>query len=79
MYMRYALLQTIAAYPRAHCDKLYGNAVTHSEDVGWWRTLIMECVTLFDYIVKNKKTFTTQSAVKVLHHLGSSEYVTALI
>ena len=32
--------------------KLQGKVVTHSEEVGWWRTLMVECVTLFfDYIV----------------------------
>ena len=28
-------------------DKLQGKVVTHSEEVGWWRTLMVECVTLF--------------------------------
>ena len=27
--------------------KLQGKVVTHSEEVGWWRTLMVECVTLF--------------------------------
>ena len=27
--------------------KLQGKMVTHSEEVGWWRTLMVECVTLF--------------------------------
>ena len=25
--------------------KLQGKVVTHSEEVGWWRTLMVECVT----------------------------------
>ena len=27
-------------------NKLQGKVVTHSEEVGWWRTLMVECVTL---------------------------------
>ena len=27
--------------------KLQGKVVTHSEEVGWWRTLMVECATLF--------------------------------
>ena len=27
--------------------KLQGKVVTHSEEVGWWRTLMVECLTLF--------------------------------
>ena len=27
--------------------KLQGKVVTHFEEVGWWRTLMVECVTLF--------------------------------
>ena len=27
--------------------KLQGKVVTQSEEVGWWRTLMVECVTLF--------------------------------
>ena len=30
--------------------KLQGKVDTHSEGVGWWRTLMVECVTLFDYL-----------------------------
>ena len=43
-------LQTIAAYLRVHLgrlDKLQGKAVTHSCEVEWWRTLMVECVTVF--------------------------------
>ena len=35
-------LQTFAAL-----GKLQGKTVTHSEEVGWWRTLMVECGTLF--------------------------------
>ena len=31
--------------------KLQGKVVTHSEEVGWWSTLMVECVTLFGYLV----------------------------
>ena len=27
--------------------KLQGKVVRHSEEVGWWRNLMVECVTLF--------------------------------
>ena len=27
--------------------KPYIKGVTHSQEVGWWRTLMVECVTLF--------------------------------
>ena len=27
--------------------KVQGKEVIHSEEVGWWRTLMVECVTLF--------------------------------
>ena len=32
---------------RLHEDKLQGKAVTHSCEVEWWRTLMVECVTVF--------------------------------
>ena len=50
-------LQTIAAYLRVHfggIDKLQGKVVTHFCEVEWWITLIVECVTLIDYIVKKR-------------------------
>ena len=37
-------LQTIAVYLRVHLGMLQGKVVTHSEEVGWWRTLVVECV-----------------------------------
>ena len=43
-------LQTFAAYLRIHLgrlDKLQGKAVTHFREVEWWRTLMVECVTVF--------------------------------
>ena len=43
-------LQTIAAYLLVHLgrlDKLQGKAVTHFCEVEWWRTLMVECVTVF--------------------------------
>ena len=43
-------LQTIAAYLRVYLgrlDKLQGKVVTHFCEVEWWRTLIVECVTVF--------------------------------
>ena len=43
-------LQTIAAYLCVHLgrlDKLQGKAVTHFCEVEWWRTLMVECVTVF--------------------------------
>ena len=43
-------LQTIAACLRVHLgwlDKLQGKAVTHFREVEWWRTLMVECVTVF--------------------------------
>ena len=46
-------LQTFAAYLRV-LDKLQGKAVTHFRELEWWRTLMVECVTLIDYIVKKR-------------------------
>ena len=43
-------LQTIAAYLRVYLgrlDKLQGKVVTHFCEVEWWRTLMVECVTVF--------------------------------
>ena len=43
-------LQTVAAYLRVHLgilDKLQRKAVTHCCEVEWWRTLMVECVTVF--------------------------------
>ena len=43
-------LQTIAAYLRVYLgrlDKLQGKAVTHLSEVEWWRTLMVECETVF--------------------------------
>ena len=43
-------LQTIAAYLRVHLGrlaKLQGKVVTHFCEVEWWRTLMVECVTVF--------------------------------
>ena len=43
-------LQTIAACLRVHLgwlDKLQGKAVTHFCEVEWWRTLMVECATVF--------------------------------
>ena len=43
-------LQTIAAYlrvPLGRLDKLQGKAVTHFCEVEWWKTLMVECVTVF--------------------------------
>ena len=43
-------LQTIAAYLRVYLgrlDKLQGKAVTHFREVEWWRTLMVEFVTIF--------------------------------
>ena len=34
--------------------KLQGKVVTHSEEVGWWRTLMVEFVTLFRQFSLNK-------------------------
>ena len=31
--------------------KLQGKVLTHSEKVGWWRTLMVECVSIFFYYV----------------------------
>ena len=42
----YGSLQTIAAYLYV-LDKLQGKAVTHFCEVEWWRTLMVECVTVF--------------------------------
>ena len=47
-------LQTIAAYFRVYLgrlDKLQGKVVTHFCEVEWWRTLMVECVTIFDYLI----------------------------
>ena len=55
------LLQTIAAYLRVYLgrlDKLQGKAVTHFREVEWWRTLMVECVTVFYYLI--------------LHHISKS-------
>ena len=46
----YRALQTIAAYLCVHLgwlDKLQEKAVTHFCEVEWWRTLMVECVTVF--------------------------------
>ena len=50
----YMCVETIANYcSLSSCsfgqalDKLQGKVVTHSEEVGWWRTLMVEYVTLF--------------------------------
>ena len=48
--MVYIALQTFAAYLHVHLgrlDKLQGKAVTHFCEVEWWRTLMVECVTVF--------------------------------
>ena len=47
-------LQTVAAYLRVHLgmlDKLQRKAVTHCCEVEWWRTLMVECVTVFDCLI----------------------------
>ena len=45
-FPQYKSLQTIAAC-LCVLDKLQGKAVTHFCEVEWWRTLMVECVTVF--------------------------------
>ena len=56
--------------------KPYIKGVSHSQEVGWWRTLMVECVTLIDYILKKTVTLST---IKLLHHSTSQKSVSAFI
>ena len=46
--------------------KLHGKAQPHSEEVEWWRTLMVECVRIFDTLelveLKNLYTFHHESS-----------------
>ena len=45
------LIANFCNLPLLALGKLQGKVVTHAEEVGWWRILMVECVTLFDYLV----------------------------
>ena len=58
-----------------HCNmlqlnhiKLQGKVVTHFEEVVWWRTFMVECVTVFSTLHNTKSVKTvTHFTLKVLH------------
>ena len=50
--------------------KPYIKAVTHSEEVEWWRTLMVECVTV-SRLYSQKRVTHTHSTIKDLRHSTS--------